>query len=117
MTAGRQTRGASSAALDGAGRDHFPSPADRLPVQRSSGRIGHVAFGRYQHMSIPKLLIIVGLVLVVAGLAWPLIARIGLGRLPGDIVIERDNFHLYIPIATSLLISVVLGIIVWLLNR
>jgi len=68
-------------------------------------------------MSIPKLLIIVGLVLVVAGLAWPLIARIGLGRLPGDIVIERDNFHLYIPIATSLLISVVLGIIVWLLNR
>jgi len=68
-------------------------------------------------MSIPKLLIIVGLVLVVAGLAWPLIARIGLGRLPGDIVIERGNFHLYIPIATSLLISVVLGIIVWLLNR
>ena len=68
-------------------------------------------------MSIPKLLVIVGLVLVVAGLAWPLIARIGLGRLPGDIVIERDNFHLYIPLATSLLISVVLSIIVWLLNR
>ena len=68
-------------------------------------------------MSIPKLLVIVGLVLVVAGLAWPLIARIGLGRLPGDIVIERHNFHLYIPIATSLLISVVLSIIVWLLNR
>ena len=72
---------------------------------------------RYQHVSMPSLLVVVGVVLVVAGLVWPLIARTGLGRLPGDIVIERETFHLYIPLATSLLISIVLSIIVWLLNR
>jgi len=65
----------------------------------------------------PSLLVVVGVVLVVAGLVWPLITRTGLGRLPGDIVIERETFHLYIPLATSLLISIVLSIIVWLLNR
>jgi hypothetical protein len=68
-------------------------------------------------MSVPKLLIIFGLVLVAVGLLWPLIARTGIGRLPGDIVIERDNFRLYVPLATSLLISVVLSVLLWLLNR
>jgi hypothetical protein len=68
-------------------------------------------------MSVPKLLIIFGLALLAAGLLWPLIARTGIGRLPGDIVIERENFRLYIPLATSLLISVVLSVLLWLLNR
>jgi Protein of unknown function (DUF2905) len=54
-------------------------------------------------------LVILGVVLVVLGLLWPWLTRLGLGRLPGDIVVERDNFRLYIPITTSLLISVVLA--------
>ena len=62
-------------------------------------------------------LIILGIVLIVAGLLWPWLTKLGLGRLPGDIVIERDNFRLYIPIATSIVISVVLSLILWLLNR
>ena len=62
-------------------------------------------------------LIILGIVLLVAGLLWPWLSKLGLGRLPGDIVIERDNFRLYLPIATSILISVVLSLILWLLNR
>ena len=62
-------------------------------------------------------LIILGVVLVVAGLLWPWLSRLGLGRLPGDIVIERENFRLYIPITTSILISLVLSLILWLLNR
>jgi hypothetical protein len=62
-------------------------------------------------------LIILGVVLIVAGLLWPWLTRLGLGRLPGDIVIERDNFRLYIPIATSIVISVALSLILWLLNR
>jgi hypothetical protein len=62
-------------------------------------------------------LIILGVVLIVAGLLWPWLTKLGLGRLPGDIVIERDNFRLYIPIATSIVISVVLSLILWLLNR
>ncbi len=62
-------------------------------------------------------LIIVGLVLVAAGLLWPLLQKIGLGRLPGDIVIERENFRLYLPLGTSLLISLVLSVILWLFGR
>jgi hypothetical protein len=62
-------------------------------------------------------LIVLGMVLIVAGLLWPWLARLGLGRLPGDIVIERENFRLYLPITTSILISIVLSLILWLLNR
>ena len=62
-------------------------------------------------------LVILGVVLVVLGLLWPWLTRLGLGRLPGDIVVERDQFRLYIPITTSLLISVALSLILWLLNR
>jgi hypothetical protein len=62
-------------------------------------------------------LIIFGVVLIVAGLLWPVLQKLGLGRLPGDIVIERENFRLYFPILTSLIVSVVLSLILWLLNR
>ena len=62
-------------------------------------------------------LIILGIVLIVAGLLWPWISKLGLGRLPGDVVVERENFRLYVPITTSILISVVLSLILWLLNR
>ena len=61
--------------------------------------------------------LIFGLVLPVAGVAWPSIDRLGLGRLPGDIAIERSGFALYFPLTTSLIISVVLSAILWLVNR
>jgi hypothetical protein len=64
-----------------------------------------------------RLLIIFGLVLVAVGVLWPVIAKLGLGRLPGDLLIERENFRLYIPIATSLLISLLLSQVLWFLNR
>ena len=62
-------------------------------------------------------LIGIGLALVAAGLLWPWIARLGLGRLPGDTAIERGNFSFYFPIVTCLMISVMLSFILWLLNR
>jgi hypothetical protein len=62
-------------------------------------------------------LIIFGVVLIALGLLWPLLQKLGLGRLPGDIVIERGNFRFYFPIVTSLIISVVLSLILSLLNR
>ena len=68
-------------------------------------------------MTAQKLLIVFGIVLVAVGILWPLIAKLGLGRLPGDLVIQRDNFRLYVPIMTSLLVSVVFTLILWLLNR
>lgn len=64
-----------------------------------------------------RTLIVLGLVLLVAGLLWPIVGKLGLGRLPGDIVVERPNFSFYFPLATSLLISVALSVIIWLVNR
>lgn len=61
-----------------------------------------------------KALIISGVVLIAIGIAWMLGERMGLGRLPGDILIERGGTRIYIPIATSLLISVVLSLVLWL---
>jgi hypothetical protein len=62
-------------------------------------------------------LVIAGIVLVVAGLAWPWVARLGLGHLPGDIVIERGNFRFYFPLMTSIIVSLVLSLVLWLFNR
>ncbi len=65
----------------------------------------------------PKILIGAGILLILVGLAWLAGERFGLGRLPGDIVIEGGNFRLYIPIATSLIVSFVLSLVLWLFNR
>jgi len=68
-------------------------------------------------MDIRRILIVAGIVLLVTGLLWPLIARLGLGRLPGDIVIERQNFRFYFPLVTSILVSIVLTALFWLFRR
>jgi hypothetical protein len=57
------------------------------------------------------------MVLVLVGLLWSLLSKLGLGRLPGDIVIERGNVRFYFPIVTCLIISIVLSFFLWLLNR
>jgi hypothetical protein len=62
-------------------------------------------------------LIIAGVVLIVLGLAWPLIAKLGLGRLPGDIHVEREGFSFYFPIVTGLIISIVLSLILWFFRK
>jgi len=62
-------------------------------------------------------LVAIGLVLILVGLLRPLLSKLGLGRLPGDIVIERGNFRFYFPIVTCLIVSVVLSFFLWLLNR
>ena len=62
-------------------------------------------------------LIIAGIVLIALGLAWPLISKLGLGRLPGDIHIEREGFSFYFPIITGLIISVVLSLILWFFRK
>ena len=64
-----------------------------------------------------RFLITLGIVLVAAGLLWPLLHKVGIGRLPGDIVIERGNFRFYLPLGTSILISVALTAVLWLLKR
>jgi DUF2905 family protein len=66
---------------------------------------------------VSRTLIIIGLILVAVGVLWPVIGRLGLGRLPGDIYVERQNYSFYFPIMTSLIISLVLSVVLWLVNR
>jgi hypothetical protein len=69
----------------------------------------------------PRLLITLGIILVVLGLLWPWLSRLGLGRLPGDIMMERDNSRFYFPLMTSLIVSLVLSLLVtivlWFFRR
>lgn len=62
-------------------------------------------------------LIVLGVVLIGLGLAWPWLARLGFGRLPGDFLIARGGFRLYIPMTTSILVSVVVTLVLWLLRK
>lgn len=62
----------------------------------------------------PRLLVTLGIVLVVLGLAWPWLQKSSLGRLPGDFVIERGNFRFYFPLTTSLIVSLLFWLLFWL---
>jgi hypothetical protein len=64
-----------------------------------------------------RFLITLGLVILVIGLLWPYLSRLGLGRLPGDIVIERENMTFYFPLMTCLLVSLLLSLVLWVANR
>ena len=64
-----------------------------------------------------RLLIVVGVIILLIGITWPWLSRLGLGRLPGDIIIERENFHFYFPLATSIIFSIILSAVLWLLSR
>jgi DUF2905 family protein len=60
-----------------------------------------------------KLLIALGLLLLTAGLAWPWLAKLPWGRLPGDISIERENYSFHVPLMSSLLVSLTLSLLLW----
>ncbi len=64
-----------------------------------------------------RLLIVLGLTILAAGVLWPWLGRLPLGRLPGDILIEREHFRLFLPITTGALISLLLSLLLWLLHR
>ncbi|SEP18105.1 DUF2905 domain-containing protein [Nitrosovibrio sp. Nv6] len=64
-----------------------------------------------------RLLIIAGILLLFVGIAWPWLSKLPFGRLPGDIVIERENFRLYFPLTTGLLVSLLLSLLLWWWSR
>ena len=64
-----------------------------------------------------RALIVLGAALLVAGVAWPWLSRLGLGRLPGDIRIESESGGFYFPIVTCLIVSVVLSLLLWFFRR
>jgi len=64
-----------------------------------------------------KVLVILGLLLVAAGLAWPWLRRIPFGRLPGDIHVVRDGFSFSFPIITCIVISILISLLLWIFRR
>jgi len=64
-----------------------------------------------------RVLIILGIMLVVVGLTWPWLQKLGLFRLPGDIVIERENFRFYFPITSMIILSLIFSLLLWLFRR
>ncbi|HAZ60962.1 MAG TPA: DUF2905 domain-containing protein [Gammaproteobacteria bacterium] len=64
-----------------------------------------------------RVLIIAGLALVAIGLAWPWLARLPLGRLPGDLHYQRDGVSIFLPLGTGLVLSVLLSLLLWVFRR
>lgn len=64
-----------------------------------------------------RLLIVLGAVLLLAGILLTTFGRMGLGRLPGDFVYRRGNFTFYFPLVTSIILSLVLSLLLWLFRR
>jgi Protein of unknown function (DUF2905) len=68
-------------------------------------------------MNVQRVLIGLGLLILIVGIAWPMLSRSGLGRLPGDIVVNRGNTTFYFPLVTCLVVSIVVSALLWLFNR
>ena len=66
---------------------------------------------------VQKTLIITGILILLVGIGWPWISKLPLGRLPGDIVVDRENFRFYFPLTTMIVLSLVLSAIAWLLRK
>jgi len=64
-----------------------------------------------------KWLVIIGVIFILVGVAWPWLSKLGIGHLPGDIYIERKGFSFYFPITTSLVISLVLSVLYWIFRK
>ena len=62
-------------------------------------------------------LIIAGVVLIVLGIAWPWLLKLGLGRLPGDIHVERDGFSIHFPLMTGIVVSILISVLIWIFRR
>jgi hypothetical protein len=64
-----------------------------------------------------KALLYIGIIAILMALLWPWLGRVPLGRLPGDVIIDKPNLKIYIPITTMILISVLISVLLWILRR
>jgi hypothetical protein len=64
-----------------------------------------------------KIFIWAGIILIIIGLLWPLLVKSGIGRLPGDITIQKKNVTFYFPLMTSLLLSAALSLLLWFFSK
>ena len=64
-----------------------------------------------------RLLIVIGLLLAAVGVLWPWISKLPIGRLPGDVVVDRPGFKLFAPFTTMIVVSLIVSLVIWLLRR
>lgn len=64
-----------------------------------------------------RTLIVIGLICLGLGLLWPWLRQLPLGRLPGDILIVRENFRLSLPLTSCIIVSLLLSLVLWLLRK
>ncbi len=64
-----------------------------------------------------KTLIVIGIIIIIIGLSWPLLQKLNLGRLPGDFVFKSGNFRFYFPLTTSIIISLLLSLLFWIFKK
>ena len=64
-----------------------------------------------------KWLITIGIILIALGVLWPLVSKLGLGSLPGDIKIERKGFTFYFPLTSGIIVSLLVTLLLWIFRR
>ena len=64
-----------------------------------------------------KILIAAGILILIIGFLWPWIAKLPIGKLPGDIVVDKPNFRFFFPITSMILASVIISLIIWLIKK
>jgi hypothetical protein len=64
-----------------------------------------------------KILIATGIIIVIIGFLWPWISKLPIGKLPGDIVVDKPNFKFFFPITSMIVISLVISFIIWLIKK
>ncbi len=64
-----------------------------------------------------KAFIVIGLLIAAIGVAWPWLSKLPIGRLPGDIIVDRPGFKFFFPITTMIIVSIVLSLLLWLFRR
>ncbi len=64
-----------------------------------------------------KILITIGILILLIGVLWPILSKLPIGKLPGDIVVKKDGFSFYLPITTMIIVSVFLSILFWFFKK
>lgn len=64
-----------------------------------------------------KILITIGVIVILVGLLWPWLVKVPLGRLPGDIIINKAHLKIFIPITTMIVVSIIISVILWILRK
>jgi len=82
-----------------------------------TGNGKHPAMINPRRNGMQRTLIIIGIIVIMAGLCWPWLSQLPFGRLPGDIVIRKPGFSMYLPITSMLIVSAVLSLLLWLFRN